>query len=158
MKRRSARPWLRYSKKDGTVIEVSMQLSPPVVVGEDILDIDTELALRFLNGELNTHDYLVSLEEQILVERQHARYARTYWFLEDVTHGSEMVELIETRSDGVVLRRKDRSGSSMVVYVTSENNPNALLSRHLLAPGKSKQGIKFDTTVPYSIYARQHVT
>jgi len=28
----------------------------------------------------------------------------------------------------------------------------------LLAPGKSKQGIKFDTSIPYSIYARQHVT
>lgn len=158
MKKRSARPWLRYSKKDGSITEISMQSSPEICSGDGILHIDMDVALRFISGEINTHEYLVSLEDQILIERQYARYVRTHWFLIDVTSGSNMVEILEKNSDGIVVRRKDKSGSSMVIYVTLEKDPSVLISRHLLAPGTSKQSIGFDTGLPYSIYARQHVT
>lgn len=158
MKKRSAKPWLRYSKKDGSIIEISMQSAPDGCSGDGILHLGMDVALRFISGEINTHEYLVSLEDQMLIERQYARYVRTHWFLTDITSGSDMVEILEKNTDGVVMRRKDKSGSSMVIYVTLEKDPSALISRHLLIPGTSKQHIGFDTGSPYSIYARQHVT
>lgn len=153
----SAKPWLRYSLIDGAVLEISMQESQAANPGEGILYVEQDLAISALDGRMNLNDYVVSLDDQTLIKRGSERYIRTMWHLDDVTAGSNSIEFLLHEDDGATLRRTDDHDSRIVIYVTREQDPNYLLSRHLLDRGRSPQKIYFDAKIPYSIYAGHHV-
>lgn len=149
-------PWLRYSVVDGTVLEVSMQEYKASSPGEGVLRVDRELAIGIINGTINPASYVVSIEDQTLVKRGTSRYIRNMWHLQDITDGTNSVELIKKEDDGVTLRRTDDHESKMIIYVTKEHDPGYLLSRHYLKRGEP-QKIVFNAALPYSIYAGHHV-
>lgn len=157
MRKRSVKPWVRYSKSDGSLLEVSMESKPTLLHGEGMLHIDAATAMAFMSGSDSMQAYMVSIDGTALVEKDVTRYVRTCWQLDDITDGGDDIEILSRAADGLTLRRKDKRGSAMIVYVTAEQDPNMLLSRHMLDRGHAVQRISFDATVPHSIFARQHV-
>lgn len=157
MNKKSENPWLRYSLKDGSVLEISMQDKPEIHDSEGMLPIDKETAIGFLSGTINPSTYFVPIDDPMLLLKAEGRYARTSWYLEEITDDRGSLEVIHRYNDGMVLRRHDSSSTSMMLYVTKEQDPSILLSRHLLASGGSTQTISFNIDVGYSVYVRQHV-
>ena len=133
-----------------------MQTKPEISDGEGLINIEEDVALDFLSGAINPSTFFVKTEDTSLLHKADPRYVRTYWYLEEITNKSGSVEVISRHEDGMVLRRKDQSSTPMLIYVTAEQDPNILLSRHLLDPGGSEQRLFFDVDGGYSIYARQY--
>lgn len=154
MSRKSAKPWIRYSTQNGSILEVSMQAKPVVSPEEGLLFVDIETAANLMSGNISMIEHVVNLEELNIVNKASIKYIRTSWQLEDITVGTDQVEILDIEADGITLRRKDSKPYDMLVFVTAEQNPSALLSRHVLSKSNSPQKLSFDTSTQHSMFAR----
>ena len=152
------KPWIRYSLIDGTILEVSMQETQEIGHGEAAFYVDRDLADDFIFGSLNVGRFVISLSgAPEVVARDDDKNIRCPWYLEDVTHGSSSVELIQKIPTGLTVKRTDDLKMSMVIYATMHNDPNILLDRSNMNEGQQEQMLSFDTTNPYSVYVRRYV-
>lgn len=153
---------LFYDTLTGEITELTLRYDPSTIMPRGCIEIDHDMGIEFLQGNLRMIDHIVTLNEHselVVIRKDELKQIRSFWELCNAESDKSPVVILDKTKSSFSFKIANRN-QRFVLYVTERNDPNILLS--VINSSELDVGMDNDLSVKlsldgdYDIYVRNH--